>query len=286
MKRTGAAKKSSLNIYEYLDFRKFLSDLMQDWKGTRPGFNLRQFIQRAGIKSQGYLKMVIDGDRRLTPAMTEAFCQAFEIKGHDRLYFQTLVDYNQAREPDKKDEFFKLLNELRPRSQRFSLEKRHHRYLTRDYYVTIREMVTLDDFREDYDWIGKRCAPPVSAGEAREAVATLIELGLLKRDDAGKLISSQDFVQTADRNTQVVEAYHFHDAVLNKARYMLGYLDQEKRSYQAMTLSLPKSLVPEILDKYYELRDLIVKRANEIKVSDEVYQIGFQIFPVTQKEGK
>lgn len=277
------ASKQSLNIYDYLDFRKFLKDLTQELKSKRQ-FNLKRFSDKAGIRSQGFLKMVIDGDRRLTPDMSEAFCRALNIKAREKLYFDTLVQYNQARDPDQRREYFEMLNDLRPKSERFSLEKKLHRYLTHGYYVTIREMTTLDDFREDYNWIGKRCAPPVSAGEAKEAVETLLELGLLRRDEAGKLATAQGFVSTNDRNTQALEAYHFHDAVLQKARYQLSYLEQERRSYQAMTLSLPKSLVDEIITKYYALRDDIVRRANEIGVSDEVYQINFQLFPVTWKD--
>lgn len=274
--------KQNLSIYGYLDFRKFLKDLTQELKSKRQ-FNLKRFSDKAGIRSQGFLKMVIDGDRRLTTDMSEAFCRALNIKGREKLYFDTLVQYNQARDPDQRREYFEMLSDLRPKSERFSLEKRRHRYLTHDYYVTIREMVTLDDFREDCDWIGKRCAPPVSAGEAKEAIDTLLELGLLRRDGSGKLVTAQGFVSTGDRNTQALEAYHFHDAVLQKARYQLGYLEQEQRSYQAMTLSLPKNLVDEIITKYYALRDDIVWRANEIGVSDEVYQVNFQLFPVTQK---
>lgn len=274
--------KQSLNIYDYLDFRKYLKDLTGELK-SKKNFNLKRFSDKAGIRSQGFLKMVIDGDRRLTSEMAEAFCRALNIKGREKLYFDTLVGYNQTRDPDLRREYFETLNDLRPKSQRFSLEKQRHRYLTRDYYVTIREMVTLDDFREDYEWIGARCAPPVSAGDAKEAVETLLELELLKRDESGKLKTAQGFVSTADHNTQALEAYHFHDAVLQKARYQLGYLEQERRSYQAMTLSLPKSLVDEIITKYYALRDDIVRRANEIGVSDEVYQVNFQLFPVTWK---
>lgn len=275
--------KITLNVYEYLDFRKYLSDLAAQLKRKR-GFKLKDFAAKAGIKSQGLLGMVIDGKRRLTDDMREAFCRALDIRGEEKDYFAALVDYNQARDPDEKRALFEKLNGLRPRSHKFTLEKRHHRYLTRDYYVTIREMVNLNDFREDHDWIAARCAPPITAGEAKEAVEALLELGMLTRDESGKLVQSQTFVRTADNNTQALEAYHFHDAVLSKARYALGFWDQDQRSYQSVTLTMPKSMVDEVIAEYNRFRDWILEKANQTPVCDEVYQINFQMFPATRKQ--
>lgn len=281
--RKPSPTKITLNIYEYLDFRKYLNDLAAELKRKR-GFKLKEFAAKAGIKSQGLLGMVIDGKRRLTVDMREAFCRALGIEGDEKAYFAVLVDYNQARDPDAKRSLFDGLNDLRPRSQKFTLEKRHHRYLTRDYYVTIREMVNLNDFREDYDWIASRCAPPITAGEAKEALEALLDLGFLTRTANGKLVQSQTFVRTADNNTQAVEAYHFHDAVLNKARYALGFWDQDQRSYQSVTLTMPKSMVDEVIAEYNRFRDWILEKANQTPVCDEVYQINFQMFPATRKQ--
>lgn len=278
--------KITTNIYEYFDFRIYLRDLAAEFKKKRPGFNLRKFSDKAGLKSPGLLKMITDGKRRLTPETREAFTQAFELKGREKIYFETLVRYNQTDDPDSKREYFETLIDLRPSSQKFILEKRHHRYLTRDYYVTIREMVLLDDFKEDYQWIAARCAPPITTKEAKKAVETLLQIGLLERDSKGKLKHAQSFIQTTDTHTQALEAYHFHDAVLSKARKSLTYLEQDKRRYESLTLTLPNSMVDEVMTEYYRFRDWIVNRSNELKTCDEVYHVNFQLFPATwKKEG-
>lgn len=276
--------KITTNIFEYVDFKSYLKDLAAEYKKKRPHFTLRHFADKAGLKSPGLLKMVIDGDRRLTFDTTQSFCQAFDITGKEKRYFETLVQYTQAKDPDRKRQYLEELNSLRPRSQRFTLAKKHHRYLTRDYYVTIREMVALADFREDYDFIAARCCPPIPSMEAKEAVETLLELRLLKRDTGGQLQQTDAFVHTTDRNTQALEAYHFHEAVLNKARYALGYLPQEKRSYYALTLPLPADMVAEVINDFYQLRDRVVEKVNRRgKDYAEVYQMNFQFFPATQR---
>lgn len=278
--------KISINIYEYWDFKKYLKDLVKEFKKRRSGFNLRDFAKKAGLKTPGLLKMVYDGKRRLTNETREAFAGAFELKGREKLYFETLVNYNQETDPDTKKEHFETLIDLRPRSQKFVKEKKYLRYLTHDYYVTIREMILLDDFKENYDWMAERCTPPITATEAKEAVETLIDIELLTRDESGRLKHTESFIKTQDYHTQVMQAYHFHDAVLKKARLSLGYLEQHNRNFQSLTLTLPKGMQDEVITKYNQFRDWIVDRANEIGTCDEVFHVNFQLFPATLKKGK
>ncbi|OVE81184.1 hypothetical protein BVY03_04370 [bacterium K02(2017)] len=279
--RKADPKKINTSIYDYWDFKLFLKDLAAEFKEKRTGFNLRDFAKKAGLKTPGLLKMVYDGKRRLTLETREAFALAFELSGRQKIYFDTLVSYNQEDAPDKKRELFDTLNDLRPRSKKYTHQKKLIKYLTEDYYVTIREMILLDDFIEEYDWMAKRCAPRITATEAKEAVETLLEIGLLKRNAKGKLEHAENLVQSEDYHTQIIEAYHFHDAVLKKARASLNYFEQHHRSFQSLTLTLPKGMSDEIITKYNEFRDWVINRSNEIGTCDEVYHVNFQLFPAT-----
>lgn len=147
-------------------------------------------------------------------------------------------------------------------------------------------MVALKDFREDYKWIAHRALPPISPSEAREAVGILLELGMLNRDKEGNLKQVEKHVQTEGRNTQVQEAFHFHEAVLNQARHALGLIPHDERHFHSLTLPLPKSLFADIVNDFIEFKDRILKRVEKNKCSaDEVYLINFQVYPATQKGG-
>lgn len=272
------------DIYSYTNYREYLRDLSAALKAARQ-FNLRDFAKKAAIKAPGYLKMVIDGRRNLTVQTIHKFCRALDITGRQREYFESLVIYNQTDDPDLKREYFDKLNRLRPRSQDYVMEKRQNRYFSRPHYVTIREMVLLKDFREDPKWMARRCFPVISPAEAKEAIDTLLELGLLKRDAAGKLLQAEDFVRTDDINTQAIEAYHYHEAMLDRARHALAKLPQKERNYYALTIPMPKALFDEIITDFYEFRDRIRVKVEQAHGNlDDVYQINFQFFPATKKE--
>lgn len=274
----------AISIYSYLDYRSFLRDYTAELKLTRR-FRVRDFAQQAGIKAPGYLKMVIDGQRNLTADTAEKFCRALGLTGRARSYFRALVSYNQGTDPDLKRQAFQDLTRLRPRTSTFQSTARENRYFSRPYYVCIREMVALKDFQEDPKWIARRCFPTISPAQAKEAIETLLELGLLKRDRRGRLQHTEDFLQTDDVQTQAAETYHFHEAVLDKARHALTQLPQDERNYYALTVPLPRALYQEIMQDYYAFRDRLLKKIAASSADfDEVYHINFQLFPATRKK--
>lgn len=274
-----------INIYDYLDFRVFLADMTKELK-QRGGFDLRSFAKKAGLKSPGFLKMVIDGKRHVVESTARGFCEALNVIGREQEYFVLLVMYAQEQDPDVKFDLFEKIMSLRPRSLSYQMQKRQSRYFSRPYYVCIREMVALHDFREDPQWIAKRCFPKIRPSQAEEAIKTLLELGLLRRDENGKLLQTEDFIQTQDSIKAGIEAYHYHESVLDKARHALGLLPQDERNYYALTLPLPKSLYNEFIQDFYDFRDRMVQKLNclskEVSL-EEVFQINFQFFPLTRR---
>lgn len=281
-----SAPQLAANIFSYLDYRKFLRDVTRNLKAQKK-FNVRAFAKKAALRSPGYLKMVIDGRRQLSTKTVTKFCRALDLTGREKIYFEKLVTYNQTHNPDLKQSTFDDLMALQPRSSGFILSKKQNRYFSRPYYVCVREMVALKNFREDPHWIAKRCFPKIRPSQAGEAIATLLDLGLLKRDEAGRLMQTENFVATQDHDTEAVEAYHFHEAMLNKARHALGVLPQKERNYYSLTMPLTKKLYEEIIHDFYAFRDSIVNKVNQnCDGFDDVYQINFQLFPVTKKRGE
>jgi len=270
-------------VFGYLNYRLFLNDQFKFLKRFRR-FTLRQFAERAAIKTPGMLKWVVDNQRNLTLDTAKRFAEALELKGKEVEYFVNLVEYNQTDDPNRKAVCFDHLVRLRPRSKIFRQDKRENRYFSRHYYVVIREMVALPDFHEDYEWIGKRCFPNISPTQVKQAVESLIKLGLLTRDDSGKLVQGEDINNHRDFDTQVVEAYHFHESALDKARRALTDLPQEERHFHVLTIPMPKAMVNEILSDYQKIREKVLKWVNaDLSKTEEIYQMNFQIFPVTKK---
>lgn len=280
------SKLTDLSVFQYTDFRKFLGDVTSELKKDKKYFNHSYIAKRAGLKSPGYIKMIVDGNRNLTTDMFDKFCEVLEITGKEKSYFEVLVAYNQESNPDRKKSLFEDLMHLRPRAQRTELSEQHRKYFTKPYYACVREIVTLKEFKEDPDWIAKRCYPPIKVSEAKEALETLLEIGFLKRDSKNHLVQTESYIQTRDHDNQILETHHAHDEILSLTREALIQIKQEDRHFYALTLALPQEKFKEVVDQFYKFRDTLVSiiESTTPGENDEVFQANFQFFPRTKLE--
>lgn len=274
--------KAKTSIFQYSDFRHYLKDRLAELKSLRRGFTARDIAHKAGFGSPSFLKMILDGKRSLTQQTETKLCDVLEIHDKERDYFTKLTAFNQETDPNAKHELLIELENLRPRVACSKLQNNQHKYLSHDYYTCIREMVLLKNFKEDAKWIAAKCLPRISPAEAREALETLMELELLKRDEkTGKLIQAQSIVNTGPVVASI-EAYGFHEAMLTKARKCLSLLPHEERNFSALTVPIPKELEAEIVKRIQVMQNDILTLVNQQTLSyDNVYQLNVQFFPVT-----
>ena len=92
-----ARRRSPVDVFRYLDYRRFLADYYRARKAR--GFSYRAFSRAAGLGAPNYLKLVIDGQRNLTAAMAARFAHACGLSGEGADYFAQLVEFNQAPAP-------------------------------------------------------------------------------------------------------------------------------------------------------------------------------------------
>src|SRR5690606_28781944 len=103
----------AIDIFGYMDYRAFLRDFYAEKKASGRGFSFRAFSRRAGLGSPNYLKLVMDGDRNLTPEMAERFAAACGLKGDAATFFCELVGFNQARNTAERSDRFARLTTYR-----------------------------------------------------------------------------------------------------------------------------------------------------------------------------
>lgn len=92
-------KEAGPDVYAYRDYRRFLTDWFAWKKSVQPHYSGALFAKKAGFNSHTLLGMVIRGQRNLSPTSIRAFCRALGFKAQEGTYFEKLVLFNQARNP-------------------------------------------------------------------------------------------------------------------------------------------------------------------------------------------
>ncbi len=269
------------NVFSYLDARRFLGDYYAFKKQTSSGFSYRAFSRKAQIKSPNYLKLVIDGERNLTPKMAHRFGLACGLAGDRLSYFLDLVAFTQARSTDEKAARYDRLIRFREHREIHRIDIPYGLYYTRWYVPAIRELAFRTDFSADPDWIAPRLLPPITRAEAQEALDLLLELELLTADETGKLRPTDALVTTGPE----VKGLHYrqyHQVMMSRAAVALDDLPKEKRDISSVTLCLGEGGLARMKERLQAFRRELLQMSASEAEPRQVVQVNLQMFPLTQ----
>jgi uncharacterized protein (TIGR02147 family) len=272
--------RGEIDVFEYLDYRAFLRDLYLERKERGRGFSYRAFSRRAGLKSPNYLKMVIDGIRNITPAMAERFARALGLEGEGAQYFVNLVAFNQASTAAERNTHYQRLTTSRRYRKAHRIDLAHAAYHSTWYLPAIRELAARSDFSDDPDWIARTLVPAVSRIDARRAVATLVELGMLVRDSSGRLVQGEALVSTG-AETRSLHIANYHRTMMERAAESIDLFPSEDRDISSLTLCLGDDGVQRLKDRIQRFRRELLEMSALEDDPVRVVQVNFQLFPLS-----
>ncbi len=275
-------------VFNYLNYRPFLRDMYLFKKNRSPGFSENAFIYAAGFgkNSRGYLGLVIKNKRNLTSKSILGFSTAMELSGEESIYFENMVLFNQANSEKEKICFFERMK-VGARGKKAKLVKvleHQYRYLNEWHLVVLRELIELRDFREDPEWIIQKLGRKLSKDKVIEGLADLQGLGLITRNDAGRLVQSEPVVLFEDTTVNFQNSSNLHHQFALSAADAMTNKPYDQRAAQLITLSIPragfeqlrsemKAFTKKILEQYGSATD---------SSSDIVVQLGAQLIQITE----
>jgi uncharacterized protein (TIGR02147 family) len=279
------ANESPLSVYSYLDYRAFLRDYYLAKKAASRGFSYRMFSKRAGVSSPNYLKLVVDGKRSLSPKMAERFATAAGLDAEAARYFVNLVGFNQAQSSPERAQFYEKLTGFQRYRQAHKLDIAHAAYYSDWFMPAIRELAASSHFREDPDWIADQLVPPITAVQARRAVETLTDLGLLVRNAAGKLKQADVLLSTGPQ-TRGLHIAAFHRAMTHRALESIDLVPAADRDISSLTLGVGPNGLKLLKERVQAFRRELLELSALESAPEQVIQLNFQLFPLSRAARK
>lgn len=271
------------NIFEYDNYRTYLKDMYTALKTGQRGFSYRYFARMAGFRSPNFLKLVIEGKRNLSAPSIEKFAQVIKLNKEEITFFRNLVLLNQSTTIEEKKFYAEQLIRSRFYRKVHPLKQAQFDYYTNWYSIPVRELVGVTNFQEDPEWISHQLIPPISSAEAKKALEELEQLGLIKRNEEGKLVQTDAFVSTGDEVTSTSVA-QFHKEMMQKAGEAITRFPPQERDISSVTLSLSEKNAQQVKELVQRFRKELMAIANQDQKSERVYQVNFQHFPLTKKK--
>ncbi len=274
---------NGVNVFEYLDYREFLRDLYRHRKATEYGFSYRAFSRRAGLRSTNYLKLVMDGERNITPEMAVQFAKGCGLEDQEADYFCELVAFNQSQSAVERNRCHERLTRFREYRSIHKLDAAQAAYHSTWYLPAIRELVARSDFREDPRWIARTLTPRITADEAERAIGTLLTLGLLERDAEGRLRQAEALITTGS-GPLGHHIVNYHRTMMARAAEALDTVVREEREISSVTLCVSHDVMLDIKERIREFRRELLQVAELGGAPERVVQINFQLFPLSEKK--
>ncbi len=268
-----------VDVFRYHDYRAFLAAYYEHKKPQ--GFSYRAFARAAGLGAPNYLQLVILGRRNLTGEMARRFAETCGLGQEAADYFVTLVAFNQASDNTERNQQYRKLSSFRRYRRAHKLELCEAAYHSAGFLPAIRELVLSPAFREDPDWIAQSLWPPIKPVEARQALDTLIELGLLQRDARGALTQSSRVVSTGAETTGM-HITNYHAEMMQRATAAMSLVPARERDISSLTLCLGSNALAEVKQRIQAFRRELLELADREESPSQVVQVNFQLFPLTR----
>jgi uncharacterized protein (TIGR02147 family) len=272
------------NLFEYTDYRKFLADYQKEEHAKNPHFSHRYFAQKAGFTSSGLFANIMKGRRNLTDTLIGKFSRALKLNKKEEAYFESLVRFNQAKSIDDKNKHYLRMLQSSP-LKAITINRERHEFYSQWWYSAIRELLNYFHFKDDYRALARRLDPHISIEQAKDAIATLQRLNMIERDEQGYYRQTASIITTGEQHEQSLNVMNFQIATMDLAKESLRRHCSAVRDISTLTLTLSTDSVRKARAEIAAMQQKLLAIAEEDREVDSVYQINFQMFPLT-KTGK
>ncbi len=269
------------SIFEYIDYRKYLNDYYAFKKKTSRAFSYRYFSSKAGFGSPVFLKLVIEGQRNLSRASIDKFCIALQLTKKESSYFKNLVLFEQAKTADEKQEHYAVLRSIENAVSEKTLEIDQYDYFSNWYNVVIRELVTMYNFHDDYQLLGKCVYPPVSASDAEKSVLLLKRLKLIQKRPDG-YYNQTDSAITTSGDIGLMAVRQFNKEMVLLAARAIDQLSRDKRNISGITIGISPAMYNILITEIAAFKDRIVSLVHRDQNATGVFQLNVSLFPVSE----
>jgi uncharacterized protein (TIGR02147 family) len=274
-----SAKKKPF-IYEYTDYRKYLSDLFLFQKSISDVFSHRYIIQKAGFSSPTMLKNVVLGKRHLSLSAARRFSSAFGMDRGERRFFLLLVRFATAKTLPEKEKCHQAIERIKGKYAIKRINDDYYDVLDAWWHLAIREVVALPDAKSSSKWIARALQPNITPKEAAHSLRLLRRLGLIRKINE-QWQPAESAIQT-DPTVVSVKAANFHRQMIQLGGESVSRFPADQREISGTTLRIAKRDIAKFKELLRAFRSQLLNLAQQSPAADAVYQLNYQFFPLVK----
>ena len=270
-----------LNIQNYHDYLEFLKAWTEYLKEQKKDFSLRKVAKEAGIAS-GYLSMCFNRKRKMSKTVYDKIKPLLHLSNKEIRILDLLRVISESEIPKERVDALSDLQKLSDYKASHNSELEVHQYLSHWYYVAIRELVNLPDFKIDSAWIQSRLFGRISQKEVLQGTQFLLNYGFILKTPSGKFEVAKKQL-SCHEGVYKISLGEFHRQMLDIAKKSIDDTSRDERLLLGHTVALSVVQYDKIQNILREAIEKIESLDTTSGSESEVYQIQVAAFPLTKK---
>jgi len=273
-----------VTITSFLDFREYLQAFVDAARANGESITNRSFAQALSINSSSWLTNVLSGAKGITAETTQAISDYLGHNAWERKYFKILVNFNQAKTVEKRNSHFTALKQhLLHKGYSFLhvLEPDQYEFYSKWYYAAVRSLLGMFPMGDEYNRIARLTSPSITAGQAKKSVKLLVKLDLIKKNDTGCYELTGTAITTGP-DVKSLAVANFQRETMRLGIEAIDRYPQSVRDISTMSVGISEEGYKKTIAILADCRKAIADAANGDQNADRVYQINFQVFPLSK----
>lgn len=265
-------------LLESDNYRQFLVDELTRRVRNNPRYSQRAFSKQLGL-SPGELSEILNGKRDLSLKSVLRIADSLGLNATETKHLTLLVQIEKTKDLGQ-DSLLKsgkaFLNDL-PTSQKISHDL--FSVVADWYHFAILNLAETERFDWSDKWIAKRLG--ITRNEANFALKRLEKVGLIKKDKAGKLTVTKDYVQTME-GIPSEAGRRYHQQILQKALVSLDLQKLNEREIAGISFPVNLKSIPAIKKDISQFLDEVAAKYSKDRKSQEVYHLELCLFRLSE----
>jgi len=270
------------DIFQFLDYREFLSSYYAFRKEESDHFSLRSFGRMIDIDAS-YLAKIMNGLRHIAPRSVQTVAEYLKLDTQQYDYFEMLVQFNKSRTEKQQRELFQKLLVLRKQFSK-NIEEYQFSFYQKWYNVALRNLLEFYHFHKDdpIQELAQQFTPPITTKQAQESLDLLVKLDLIRLDLANRYILTDTAITTGESWSSLA-VNDFQRETIRLCSDAITNYPREERDVSTVTMNITETEFAMVRNMIKELRSSVIGLANSVETPDRVYQLNIQMIPLSKK---
>jgi uncharacterized protein (TIGR02147 family) len=271
---------AEISVFDYTDYRKYLKDYYTRRKEVLSHFSHRFIAQKVGFKSGGHFSQILSGKANISIVLIEKISSFLEHNNRESSFFQNMILYNQAKEPEVKHKYFEKMLSYKEAKIR-QIDTQQYGLYDHWFFTAVRELIAFFPFHGDFDILADMIIPPITKNQAQEAILALEQLHLIQRLDTGEYKVTDELITTG-KHSEPVRLNNYAIDMIALASRAIERFPKSLRNVSWVTMSISPQTCKQIIEELRSLRQKVMELAMADQSPDRVYQLNLQLFPLSR----